>query len=56
MVKPKPEPPQKTQAEKFTDLARELEADEDEERFEEQVRRIAQRKRDEPGGGNENGR
>ncbi|MFA7647849.1 MAG: hypothetical protein WCY15_12845 [Phenylobacterium sp.] len=31
----------KAQLDKFKDLARELEADEDEERFEEQVRRIA---------------
>jgi hypothetical protein len=31
----------KSQPEKFRDLARELEADEDETRFEDQVRRIA---------------
>lgn len=31
----------KPQVDKFRDLARELDADEDEERFEEQVRRIA---------------
>lgn len=31
----------KPQLDKFKDLARELEADEDEERFEERVRRIA---------------
>lgn len=37
MADPDPRP----QADKFRDLARELEADEDEERFEEQVRRIA---------------
>ena len=34
----------KPQLDKFRDLARELEADEDEERFEEQVRRIAPKK------------
>lgn len=32
---------EKTQAEKFRDMARELEADEDEAAFEERVRRVA---------------
>jgi hypothetical protein len=32
---------QRTQVERFRDLARELDADEDEKRFEDQVRRIA---------------
>lgn len=36
----------KPQVDKFKDLARELEADEDEERFEEQVRRIAKKPAD----------
>lgn len=35
------DPEEKPQLDKFRDLARELEADENEERFEEQVRRIA---------------
>jgi hypothetical protein len=39
MSDPKPDP--KTQADKFRVLARELEADEDEGRFEEAVRKIA---------------
>lgn len=40
---PKTNPPRdpKTQADKFADLARELECDEDEARFEEQVKRVA---------------
>lgn len=33
--------PEQSQIDKFRDLARELEADEDEERFEEAVRKIA---------------
>ena len=41
-----PDPP-KPQADKFRDLARELEADEDEAAFEDQVRRIAKRRTDE---------
>lgn len=35
------DPADKPQLDKFKELARELEADEDEERFEESVRRIA---------------
>lgn len=35
------EPPKPSQLDKFRDLARELEADEDEARFEETVRKIA---------------
>lgn len=34
-------PPKKSQPDKFKELARELEADEDEARFEETVKRIA---------------
>jgi hypothetical protein len=34
------DPPEKPQADKFRDLARELECDEDEARFEETVKRI----------------
>lgn len=37
----KPSTDDKPQVEKFRDLARELQADEDEERFEEAVRKIA---------------
>ena len=44
MRKPKPRPkaaPGKTQADKFRDLARQLECDEDEKAFEERVKRVA---------------
>lgn len=41
MRRPDHEPSDKSQADKFRDLARELEADEDEARFEEVVRKIA---------------
>ena len=37
-------PPPKPQADKFRDLARELECDEDEKAFEEKVKRIAPKK------------
>lgn len=39
-----PEPDSRPQADKFRDLARELECDEDEAAFEERVKRIASRK------------
>ena len=39
---------EKSQADKFRDLARELECDEDEERFEETVKRLAEKPKPEP--------
>lgn len=42
------DPPPKPQLDKFRELARELEADEDEARFEDRVRRIAPKVPQEP--------
>lgn len=40
--------PEKSQPERFIDLARQLECDEDETRFEDQVRKIASVPKDDP--------
>ena len=41
MTNPKPDPDSRTQAEKFADLAREVECDESEKGFDERLRRVA---------------
>jgi hypothetical protein len=45
---PKSPPPQNSQADKFREAAREHEADEDEARWEERLRKIAKHKREKP--------
>ena len=51
MTKTRPADPAKPQLDKFKDLARQLEADEDEAKFEDQVRRIAPKPPRAPKGG-----